>query len=158
MVLIRPLRRTARWRFRSGYEQQPNRNDVTKPLPPLDSIKPDTPLRLYAAAALAFPDGSITETSLRKACTQGELEYELLRGKYHTTLAAIKDWRARCRVQPKGQGSGSARKSETPTARSASARSGSFEMDHARSARAALHKMLKAPTAPSSNTSRVNTS
>jgi hypothetical protein len=28
-----------------------------KPLPPLDSIKPDAPLRLYVAAALAFPDG-----------------------------------------------------------------------------------------------------
>jgi len=64
---------------------------MTKPLPPLDSIKPNTALRLAVAAALAFPDGSITENSLRRACTQGELGHEILRGKYHTTLAAIDD-------------------------------------------------------------------
>jgi hypothetical protein len=29
-------------------------------LPPRDGVKPDTPLRLTVAAALAFPDGSMT--------------------------------------------------------------------------------------------------
>lgn len=29
-------------------------------LPPRDEVKPDTPLRLSVAAALAFPDGSMT--------------------------------------------------------------------------------------------------
>jgi hypothetical protein len=126
---------------------------MRKPLPPLNSLKPDTPLRLAVAAALAFPDGSITESSLRKACTRRELEHEILRGKYHTTLAAINEWRARCRVQPKGLADGFARKSATRTARSASARSESSETDHARSARAALQKILKAPSGRSANTS-----
>src|ERR1700719_294634 len=91
---------------------------MRKPLPPLDTIKPDTPLRLAVAAAIAFPDGSITENSLRRAANDGELGHEILRAKYHTTLSAIADWRALCRVQPKGRGSGSARKGATPTARS----------------------------------------
>src|SRR5262249_54156504 len=111
----------------------------------MDSIKPDTPLRLDDAARLAFPNGGMTANGLRKAATHGDLVHERLRGKIFVTLAAIEDWRARCRVQQKGQGSGSARKSATRTARSASARSGSSETDHARSARAALHKIAKAP-------------
>src|ERR1700730_10900205 len=131
---------------------------MRKPLPPLDTIKPDTPLRLDVAAALAFPDGSITGNSLRKAAIQEELEHEILRGKYHTTLSAIDDWRASCRVHPKGQGSGPARQSETRTARSANARSGSSETDRGRSARAALQKMLKAPTGNSANTLPANPS
>src|SRR6516225_6801503 len=100
---------------------------MRKPLPPLDSITPDTPLRLYVAAALAFPDGSITQNSLRKAVAaqRNGLRHELLRGKIYTTLAWIEEWREACRVQPKGQGSGAARKSVTRTDRSASARSGS---------------------------------
>src|SRR5262249_16822214 len=119
----------------SGVDIQPNRDATPmppKPLPSLESIKPNTPLRLYAAAALAVPHGSISESSLRKACTQEGLEHEILRGKYHTTLAWIENWRAACRVQPKGLAGGSAQKRETRTARSASARSGSSETDRAR--------------------------
>src|SRR5260370_41271741 len=94
------------------------------PRPRLNSIKPDTPLRLAVAAALAFPDGSITESSLRKACRRRELEHEILRGKYHTTLAAINDWRPRCSAQPKGLADRCARERAHQTARSASARAG----------------------------------
>ena len=34
--------------------------------PSKDWIKPSTPLRLHAAAALAFPDGSMTASGLRR--------------------------------------------------------------------------------------------
>jgi hypothetical protein len=35
-------------------------------LPPHDEIKPDTPLRLSVAIALAFPDGSMTASGPRR--------------------------------------------------------------------------------------------
>jgi hypothetical protein len=35
-------------------------------LPSKDGIKPSTPLRLHVAAALAFPDGSMTASGLRR--------------------------------------------------------------------------------------------
>src|SRR5579871_2341016 len=131
---------------------------MRKPPPPLDTIKPDTPLRLHVAAALAFPDGSMTENSLRKATTQGRLMHERLQGKIYTTLAWIADWRAACRVQPKASGSGSVPKSETRTARSGNARSGSSATAEAKSARAALQKIAKAPTRRSASTSSTSTS
>lgn len=34
-------------------------------LPPLDLVTPDTPLRLAAAAAIAFPDGSMSAAILK---------------------------------------------------------------------------------------------
>jgi hypothetical protein len=34
---------------------------------PLDRVSPDTPLRLSVAAALAFPDGSMTASGRREA-------------------------------------------------------------------------------------------
>lgn len=36
-----------------------------KSLPPRSEVKPNTPLRLSVAAALAFPDGSMTASGLR---------------------------------------------------------------------------------------------
>ena len=35
-------------------------------VPPRGEVKPDTPLRLSVAAALAFPDGSMTASGLRR--------------------------------------------------------------------------------------------
>ena len=35
-------------------------------IPPRDQVSPDTPLRLGIAAALAFPDGSMTAAGLRR--------------------------------------------------------------------------------------------
>ena len=35
-------------------------------IPPPDQVSPDTPLRLGIAAALAFPDGSMTAAGLRR--------------------------------------------------------------------------------------------
>jgi len=39
---------------------------MQKSLPARESITPDTPLRLSVAAALAYPDGSMTANGLRR--------------------------------------------------------------------------------------------
>jgi hypothetical protein len=39
-------------------------------VPPRDAIRPDTPLRLLVAAAVAFPDGSMTASGLRRETAQ----------------------------------------------------------------------------------------
>ena len=112
-------------------------------LPSRESIGPDTPLRLDVAAALAYPDGSMTASGLRREAAQGRLAIERVAGKDYTTLAAIEQMRSLCRVPPREPASGSALKNETPTARSASARCGPSETDRARSARAALQRIAQ---------------
>ena len=42
--------------------------------PQLDKVEPTTPLRLAVAAALAFPDGSMTASGLRRECARGRAE------------------------------------------------------------------------------------
>ena len=81
---------------------------------------------------------------------------ERIAGKDYTTLTAIEDMRALCRVPQKAPDSGFGPKNETPMGRSASARYGSSETDLARSARAALQKIARAPSVPSANTSPTN--
>src|SRR6516164_7321412 len=60
-----------------------------------------TPLRLDAAARLAFPDGSMNGSALRRLIVSGQLEAELIAGRYYTTLADIERMRGRCRVNRK---------------------------------------------------------
>ena len=52
-------------------------------------IGPETPLRLDVAAALAYPDGSMTASGLRREAGRGRLAIERIAGKDYTTLAAI---------------------------------------------------------------------
>ena len=66
-------------------------------IPELDKVKPDTPLRLDVAAALAYPDGSMTASGLRKEAGRGRLVIERTAGKDYTTLAAIARMRELCR-------------------------------------------------------------
>ena len=42
-------------------------------VPELEKVKPDTPLRLEVAAAIAFPDGSMTSSGLRREAGRGGL-------------------------------------------------------------------------------------
>ena len=70
-------------------------------LPPRDMITPDTPLRLEVAAALAFPDGSMSPAALRRLVVKEQLTAELILGKYYTTLADIERMREKCRVPAK---------------------------------------------------------
>jgi hypothetical protein len=57
----------------------------------------DAPLRLTRAAEIAFPDGSMTASGLRKEAAKGRLVIERIANKDYTTLAAIADMRAACR-------------------------------------------------------------
>jgi hypothetical protein len=52
-------------------------------------VAANTPLRLKIAAALAFPDGSMTASGLRRESTRGRLVIERIAGKDYTTLADI---------------------------------------------------------------------
>src|ERR1700690_3559630 len=74
-------------------------------LPPIETIGPDTPLRLSVAAALAFPDGSMTASGLRREGARGKLIIERIAGKDYTTLANIDRMRELCRVEAKVQDS-----------------------------------------------------
>ena len=75
-------------------------------LPAKEDIAPDTPLRLHVAATLAFPDGSMTASGLRKELARGRLLIERIAGKDYTTIANIERMRQLCRVQAKAPGYG----------------------------------------------------
>jgi hypothetical protein len=47
----------------------------------LENVGPDTPLRLSVAAAIAFPDQTISESSLRREAKRGRLMLRLLQAK-----------------------------------------------------------------------------
>lgn len=53
-------------------------------LPLTDQIGPDVPLRLAVPAALAFPDGSMTASGLRREASRGRLVIERIAGKDYT--------------------------------------------------------------------------
>jgi hypothetical protein len=59
---------------------------------------------LATAAAIAFPDGSITAKALQREARRGRLVIERIAGKDFTTLEAIERMRELCRVQPNPQG------------------------------------------------------
>src|SRR5438105_1096836 len=73
----------------------------TPRLPSPETIRPDTPLRLAVAAALAYPDGSMTANGLRREAKRGRLVIERTAGKDYTTLANIERMRQACRVEGK---------------------------------------------------------
>jgi hypothetical protein len=64
-----------------------------------ETVTPTTPLRLDIAAQLAFPDGSIGVSGLRREIARGNLRAERIAGKIFVTLAAIEDMRTRCAIQ-----------------------------------------------------------
>lgn len=72
---------------------------------PHDSSPPDAdaPLRLSLAAKLAFPDGSMTASGLRREAARGRLRIERIANKDFVTLAEIKRMRELCRVPPSDQ-------------------------------------------------------
>ena len=74
----------------------------------------ETPLRLDVAAAIAYPDGSMTASGLRREAKRGRLVIERTAGKDYTTLAAIERMRELCRVEPTARVSGLKKPNETP--------------------------------------------
>src|SRR5947209_3370217 len=67
----------------------------------------DDPLRLDIAAALAFPDGSMSVASLRRERDRGRLTVERIGGKDYTTLRFIREMREKCRLAPSPRDCGS---------------------------------------------------
>jgi hypothetical protein len=88
-------------------------------------VDPEEPLRLSVAAALAFPDGSMTASGLRRESARGRLVVERIAGKDYTTLANIKRMRELCRVEVREPASGYSRPDGTSPEQSSNAPSGS---------------------------------
>ena len=123
-------------------------------IPARSEVGDDTPLRLAVAALLAYPDGSMTASGLRREAARGRLLIERTAGKDYTTLAEIYKMRALCRLQGKALARGFDPRSGTPTSRSESGQSESSETGRAKSARAALQKIARAPSARLATTPR----
>src|SRR5947209_6379821 len=107
-------------------------------VPPLHQIDADTPLRLSIAATVAFPDGSMTASSLRRESTRGRLVIERIAGKDYTTLGNIERMRELCRVQAKAPDCTSEPRAGTPLATSPIAQPGLSGMEDATFSQAAL--------------------
>src|SRR5205823_5386395 len=101
------------------------------------SYPQDRPLRLAVAAKVAFPDGSMSASGLRREAKRGRLVIERIAGKDYTTLGCIERMRELCRVIAKVPDSGSGRSVEK-AAESLRALSGSSLTARSISPRAAL--------------------
>jgi hypothetical protein len=88
-------------------------------------IDPDAPLRLSEAARIAFPDGSMSVSGLRKERDRLNLVVEKIAGKEYTTLNRIQTMRDLCRVNPKGHDSTCVPSAVLPQGRSKKLRDGS---------------------------------
>src|SRR5258705_4029647 len=58
---------------------------------------PDAPVRLSVASKIAFPDGSMTASGLRREAKRGRLQIVRVAGKQYTSLEAIKRMIELCR-------------------------------------------------------------
>lgn len=87
-------------------------------------VTPNTIIRLAEAARLAFPDGSITVTSLRCEAQKGHLTIWRIAGKDMTSLAEIELMKDRCRVKAKALACGSGTSAGTPMDPSSSEQDG----------------------------------
>lgn len=76
-------------------------SSVPRRFPTRDEVTVDTPLRLDVAAGLAFPDGSITASGLRREAEKGRLVVWLIANRMMTSLTEIGRMIERCRVEPK---------------------------------------------------------
>jgi hypothetical protein len=94
-------------------------------IPELDAIGPETPLRLAVAAALAYPDGSMAASGLRREASRGRLVIERTAGKDYTTLASIERMRVLCREEHSRRVSGYVKPNMTAPAGSPMPPSGS---------------------------------
>ena len=117
----------------------------------LSAIKPDTPLRLEVAARLAYPDGSMTKSGLRREIARGHLDCERTAGKQYVTLADIQRMRAKCRENQKVPASTSVSAAVATTSTSSS-------MEKTKSALAAAEMIAQALRKPSPSTSEKSTS
>jgi hypothetical protein len=123
----------------------------------VDAIRPDTPLRLDVAARVAYPDGSMTASGLRREAKRGRLVIERTAGKDYTTLAAIERMRELCRVKVEVRTSGCTRSVATLPAASPTPPSGTSRTVDVARARSALNTTLQELNVRFSSTSTANT-
>jgi hypothetical protein len=95
----------------------------------LESILPDSPVRLSVAAKIFFPDGSMTASGLRSEARKGNLTTERIAGKDYTTATYVEEMRSRCRVKAKEPDFGCNQPADTTRARSSKRLSGSSETE-----------------------------
>jgi cell division septation protein DedD len=137
-----------------------------KPVSVPDTVDPNTMLRLDAAARIAFPDGSMSVSAMRRLAADKLLTIYPIAGKHFTTLADIEEMKTSCRVQAKVQGSRCSKpKAERPSGISATD-SGRLERAAARASLLKLREslpttssasMIRAPAAVIPMTSRSRT-
>jgi len=68
-------------------------------------VSSNAPIRLSVAARLAFPDGRMTASGLRREAARGHLVIERIAGKDFATLDHVERMRILCRVQAREPGS-----------------------------------------------------
>jgi hypothetical protein len=121
----------------------------------LEDINPDHPILLKEAVRLAFPDGSMTVSGLRKERDRERLVTEMIAGKEYTTLNNIKAMRRLCLhvVNPQGSCSKTPAEHAQPHGSSATPSTGS----DMKRAQAAASSILTTLGRPSSNISRAGT-
>jgi hypothetical protein len=149
--------------WRDGMEHDdegsscPHQKNVRN-LPALDQISRDTPLRLNIAAALAYPDGSMTPSGLRREAARGRLVIERTAGKDYTTLGAIEHMRELCRLKARERGCGSEEHAVTEKPGKHTTRSGSSAMENILRAQAAARMIVRELKEHSPSTSTESTS
>jgi hypothetical protein len=132
-------------RLMAAHEAQPPTRKTSIP----DKVEPTTMLRLEAAAALAFPDSSMSVAALRREAAAGHLTIYRIAGKDFTTLANIEEMKTTCRVQARVQGSHCSKPEDaTPSGTSATGSAPS-----ARDALKATAQALKGNLPPTSTAS-----
>jgi hypothetical protein len=131
------------------------RNKTT--IPTRDQIAPDTPLRLGVAAAVAYPDGSMTPARLRREAERGKLVVEKTGGLLYTTLENISRMRERCRLPVKVQDFGSDELASTPPESPSGRRPGSSATDPIKRAQDAMRTIAREQRERFKPTSRAST-
>jgi hypothetical protein len=119
-------------------------------------IRPNMPLRLAVAASIAYPDGSMSASGLRREAAKGRLVIERTAGKDYTTLDAIERMRERCRLVSVPQGCGSVTRGNQEKESRVDLPSGSFSTADATSPQAALRARIEQHKQRLPNTSKTN--
>jgi hypothetical protein len=135
-----------------------SRSKNVRSMPSLDQVSRDTPLRLNIAAALAYPDGSMTPSGLRREAARGRLVIERTAGKDYTTLGAIEHMRDLCRLEARERGCGSEERAVTEKPGNHTMQCGSSETENIQRAQAAARMIVQELKGHSPNTSTGSTS
>jgi hypothetical protein len=121
-----------------------------KSIAEIGRVEDDAPLSLKVAAALAFPDGSMTAAALKREIERGTLAFERFGRRVYTTMNDIKRMRDKCRANQSGL-------ANTSASEKAGRLYGSSSTDQLRSAQDAARQTALALIASSKPTSLKST-